>query len=89
MKTPSGFACNLHEIEDDVPDGLEPDWTIYADCQGCGWFHRGEWGEDQEAMRFRVDNHIRTTGHTVKWADAEQEFYDRDPVMIGPLESKG
>lgn len=77
---PAGFYSHEDDFRhyDD-----EPDWTIYADCLSCGWHARGEYGEDDEAVRFRVDNHCDQTGHLVTWRDAEQDFYGREPLTIG------
>lgn len=72
-----------HEDDFTGIDSGEPDWTIYADCLSCGWHARGEYGEDDEAVRFRVDMHCEQTGHLVTWRDAEQDFYGREPVTIG------
>ena len=88
MSTPDAIDILAAQIVEDMhsdplvyPD--EPDWTIYADCQTCNWFARGEYDEDCEAVRFRVDDHVRHTGHQVQWRDAETEFYGRDPQVIG------
>ena len=80
MKVSDGYACTLEDIDGDPG---EPDWTIYADCLDCPAHWRGEYGEDDEAVRFRVDQHVQDSGHRVKWADAEQEFFNREPVVIG------
>jgi hypothetical protein len=82
MKVPIGYLCTEEDINGPI-DSIEPDWTIYADCLDCPAHWRGEYGNDTDAVRYRVDCHVQETGHRVKWVDAEQDFHGREPVVIG------
>lgn len=79
MKVPGGYACTEEEINGSMV-GIEPDWTIYADCLDCPAHWRGE---DGEVVRYRADEHVRRCGHRVKWTDAEHEFYGWHASVIG------